>query len=82
MSKLSHVQVYNHGVTNSVYIAYYDIFCAKIDKGCNRKRITLNHLRCSAGVYLLDFFLLRYSVLFTVESLCLLYLLVISCFRR
>ena len=38
------------------------------------------------GVYLLDFFiLLRYSVLFTVESLSLLYLLVISwfiCFRR
>ena len=29
-------------------------------------------------VYLLDFFLLRYSVLFTVESLSLLYLLVIS----
>ena len=37
-----------------------------------------------SGVYLLDF-LLRYSVLFTVESLSLLYLLVISwfiCFRR
>ena len=30
------------------------------------------------GFYLLDFFLLRYSVLFTVESLSLLYLLVIS----
>ena len=37
------------------------------------------------GVYLVDFFLLRYSILFTVESLSLLYLLVISwfiCFRR
>ena len=37
------------------------------------------------GVYLLDFLLLRYSVLFTVESLSLLFLLVISwfvCFRR
>ena len=37
------------------------------------------------GVYMLDLFLLRYSVLFTVESLSLLYLLVISwfiCSRR
>ena len=32
------------------------------------------------GVYLLDFFLLPYSVLFTVESLSLLYLLVLSSF--
>ena len=32
------------------------------------------------GVYLLDLFLLRYSVLFAVESLSLLYLLFISLF--
>ena len=31
-------------------------------------------------VYLLDFFLLWYSVLLTVESLSLLYLLLVSCF--